>query len=65
MTKNKNGRDDQFHLDEIVKILQKIKTEFGSDYFPLANNVAKLTNGTEIRGLGGGIGDARGKLTFG
>lgn len=52
MTKNENGRVDQFHLDEIVKILQRIKTEFGSGYFPLGNNVEKLRKGTEVRGLG-------------
>ena len=34
---------------------QQIKNEFGSDYFPLANNVEKLTNDNEGRGLGTAI----------
>ena len=52
MIENEKGRREQFHLDEIVKILQQILTEFGSGYFPLANSVQKLGNRTEIRGLG-------------
>jgi hypothetical protein len=52
MIKNEKGRCEKFHLDEIVKILQQILTEFGGDYFPLANNVQKLGNCTETRGLG-------------
>jgi excisionase family DNA binding protein len=46
------GRLHRFHMDEILKILNTVKSEFGRDYFPLANNVAKLDRGTEIRGLG-------------
>ena len=52
MIMNENGRVDQFQLDEIVKILQRIKTEFGREYFPLGNNVEKLRKDTEVRGLG-------------
>ena len=52
MIENEKGRREQFPLDEIIKILQQIQAEFGSGYFPLANNVQKLGNGTEIRGLG-------------
>jgi len=39
-------------VNEINKILATITTEFGSGYFPLANNVEKLGNGSEVRGLG-------------
>jgi hypothetical protein len=39
-------------LDEILSIIVTIKNEFGSNSFPLANNVAKLGKGTEVRGLG-------------
>lgn len=43
----------------MVNILNTIKSDFGNEYFPLANNVAKLGDGTEIRGLGTIILDQR------
>jgi hypothetical protein len=49
---NEEGLFHRFHMDEILQILNSIKSEFGKDYFPLANNVEKLSKGTEIRGLG-------------
>jgi hypothetical protein len=49
-----NGNRDihYFWLHEIMSVLKEIKYEFGDKYFPLANDVAKLWAGTEIRGLG-------------
>ena len=71
--KNEEGLFHGFHLDEIFKILNSIKAEFGKEYFPLANNVAKLSKGTEVRGLGtiildlepGDISHAQGASYFG
>ena len=52
MIETEKRHKHQFYFDEVLKILRKIKSEFGSEYFPLANNVEKLGNGNEIRGLG-------------
>lgn len=49
---SEKGRHHSFSLDEILSIIVTIKTEFGTGSFPLANNVAKLGTGTEVRGLG-------------
>lgn len=49
---SKKGRHHSFSLDEILSVIITIKNEFGSGSFPLANNVAKLGKGTEVRGLG-------------
>jgi len=46
------GRQDKFSIEEIIEILTRIRTEFADGYFPLANNVEKLGEGTENRGLG-------------
>jgi hypothetical protein len=49
---NQNGRELRYTLQEIHEILLSIQNDFGSDYFPLANNVERLSNGTERNGLG-------------
>ena len=49
---NQKGKRHEFKVYEILKVLQQIKIEFGSVYFPLANNVVGLSNGNEVRGLG-------------
>jgi hypothetical protein len=49
---NENGRKHEYSLQEIVFILNRIRKEFGNNFFPLANNVEKLSNGTEQLGLG-------------
>jgi len=65
MIENERRKSHDFQFDEILKILQKIKTDFGDCFFPLANNVEKLTNGTEMRGLGTVIRDlTRGKVGY-
>lgn len=48
---NEEGLFHRFHIGEILKILHTVKSEFGENYFPLANNVEKLGNGSEVRGL--------------
>jgi hypothetical protein len=53
--KNEKGRVHQYSLGEIVKILQWVEHKFSQDWFPLANNVAKLGKGTEKPGLGTAI----------
>ncbi len=49
---NEDGREHKYPLSEIHSILRIIHHRFGTDYFPLANNVEKLSNGTEGMGLG-------------
>ena len=49
---NEKGRIHKYQLDEIIAILNWIQKEFGTKWFPLANDVKKLGNGTEKVGLG-------------
>lgn len=50
--KNENGRQEEYSLTEIFDIINWLTKEFGSSWFPLANNVEKLGQGTEVDGLG-------------
>ena len=50
--KNERGRIHKYQLDELVSIIEWLHDEFGTGWFPLANNVQKLGNGTEKPGLG-------------
>ena len=52
LIENENGRQDRFSASEIRFILRAIRERFGAGFFPLANNVEKLGNGTEQMGLG-------------
>jgi len=47
-----HGKQHRFTTPEISNVLRIIKKEFGDQYFPLANNVQWLHEGTEKRGLG-------------
>lgn len=49
---NINNRQDVFGFKELYSILTELYREFGTDWFPLANNVQKMGNGTERPGLG-------------
>ena len=46
------GRRDEFGWNELLQIVSALKEQFGTGWFPLANNVQKLGNGTEKPGLG-------------
>jgi hypothetical protein len=50
--KNERGIVHDYSLDEMAAILSAIKENFSSTWFPLANNVEKLSNRSEIKGLG-------------
>ena len=50
--KNEKGRIHKYKLEDIFQILTWLEKEFGSNWFPLANNVEKLGNGTEKKGFG-------------
>jgi len=50
--KNEFERIHVYPLREIYSILQWLESEFHNEWFPLANNVEKLGNGTERKGLG-------------
>ena len=47
-----NGQHNQFPMADLRKILQSLESQFHSGWFPLANDVAKMSNGTEKPGLG-------------
>ena len=49
---NEDGKSHEYTIKEIENVLRKIEAKFGSGYFPLANNVEKLANGSERLGLG-------------
>lgn len=49
---NAEGRVHEFELTEILEILNWLKLTFKGDWFPLANNVESLGNGSEKDGLG-------------
>ena len=42
-----SGRHDEFPMSEIAHILKRLDDQFTAGWFPLANNVEKLSNGTE------------------
>jgi hypothetical protein len=50
--KNENGRMHSYSVGEIYDIITWLAGKFGDGWFPLANNVQKLGDGTEIDGLG-------------
>jgi len=50
--KNEKGRIHKYHIEEVINIIDWLCEEFGEYWFPLANNVQKLGNGTENSGLG-------------
>lgn len=52
LIKNENGKEHAYSVKEIQTVLRAVYREFKSDYFPLANNVERLSNGTEKIGLG-------------
>jgi hypothetical protein len=43
---------DEFSTTEVFYTLHRLYDQFGSGWFPLANNVEKLKNGTERDGFG-------------
>ena len=49
---NEDGLKHHFSVQEISEILESICQQFGESWFPLANNVEKMYNGTEIAGFG-------------
>jgi hypothetical protein len=49
---NSEGREDVFSLQEIENILISLYEKFGTQWFPLANNVEKMGYGTEQEGFG-------------
>jgi len=47
---NEKGRIHKYHVEEVIDIIDWLSEEFGSYWFPLANNVQKMGNGTEKGG---------------
>lgn len=47
-----SGRHDEFPVSELANILKSLEDQFDSECFPLANNVVKLSDGSEKAGLG-------------
>ena len=50
--RNTDGLEHSYELSEIIAVLARLHEQFGSDWFPLSNNVEKLYRGTEKPGLG-------------
>jgi hypothetical protein len=60
---NEDRKDlHSYTVEEIQAILKSIQREFKEGYFPLANNVECLRNGTEKMGLGRAILDLEGSI---
>jgi hypothetical protein len=53
--RNTHGLEHRYGLAEVIGVLAKLHNEFGTGWFPLANNVEKLNRGTENAGLGSAI----------
>ena len=49
---NEKGRKLTYTVGEVREILLALHRRFRADFFPLANNVERLGNGTERPGLG-------------
>lgn len=49
------GNPDYFKAEVLFSVIHDLYDYFGSDWYPLANNVEKMSGGTEIRGLGSSI----------
>ena len=49
------GNPVVFTAELLFSVIHDLYDHFGSDWYPLANNVEKIGNGTEIRGLGSSI----------
>lgn len=58
LIRNKENKEYHFEKHKAEEILTSLYRQFGNNWFPLANNVQKLGNGTEIPGLGRTILDA-------
>jgi len=54
---------DVFSMTELLLILNDLHGYFGAEYFPLANNLAKISKGTEINGFGKVIFDITKNIT--
>lgn len=52
---NESGLKHRYAFEEIVAVLSDIQAEFGEKWFPLANNVDRMSRGTGIAGLGTAI----------
>ena len=50
--RNEAGLVHTYSITEINRILDRLRASFGAGWFPLANNVEKLYQGTEALGLG-------------
>lgn len=49
------AKPDYFKVQEVFSVIHILYDHFGSDWYPLANNVEKMGNGTETMGLGSAI----------
>ncbi len=52
LVENEQGKKHHYSIMEISNILRSLYQQFKNEYFPLANNVEWLANGTEKPGLG-------------
>lgn len=55
LIENEAGLRHTFSIREVEAVLRDLHTQFGADWFPLANNVEKMYHKTERKGLGSSI----------
>ena len=52
LIENEKGKKHKYSVQEIERILRNLYNAFWNEFFPLANDVEKLNNGSERLGLG-------------
>ena len=53
--KTKDRKTHQYSLQEVIDVLSALRSKFGHDWYPLANNIQKMYEQTERPGLGSTI----------
>lgn len=61
---SESGISHKYSMSEVSAALMWLKCKFGTNTFPLANNVERLGQGTEKDGLGLALYSIRKKTTF-
>jgi hypothetical protein len=62
--KNENEIEHKYNINQIIAAIIWIFCKFELKEFPLANNVQKIGNGTEIDGLGVALYNVKNNTTF-
>lgn len=52
VTRKLQNREEEYSFAELFRVIHQLYDRFGYDWFPLANSLTKLQDGTERQGLG-------------